>query len=219
MQAALRREGASAPAERFNVAPGERLPVVFPAGKDREVREATWGLIPTWTAPGEPVRPLVNARAETVDAKPAFRDAFRERRCIVPADGFYEWKTTGGQKRPFFFRLREDRPFGFAAIWNETRGPDGVKFRTFCLLTTEPNALMEPIHDRMPVMLNEDRMFLWLDVGPDEAGKILRPLLWPYPAAEMEMFPVNPWVNRAGNEGPRCLEPWTGEEREQMSLF
>lgn len=218
--AVLRRQVAELALARFNVAPGEILPVVVQTEEGiRQLRSFLWGLVPGWTRPGEKASPIVNARAETVQAKPAFRQPFRQRRCAVPADGFYEWRTEGGKKRPFFFRLKEDEPFAFAAIWEEWQQPDGGAIPSFCLLTTEANAVLAPVHHRMPVMLDQAGVDRWLGAAAAESEATLAPLLRPFPPERMEAVAVNPWVNRAGNEGPRCLEPWEGDEKEQLSLF
>jgi putative SOS response-associated peptidase YedK len=218
-KAALGKQVQDLPAARFNVSPGEYLPAVFLEDGERRLKQAFWGLVPSWTKPGERVSPIVNARSETVQTKPAFRGAFRKRRCVVPADGFYEWKTDGKLKRPYFIRFRGDEPFAFAALWEDWRNADGEVVPTFCLLTTTPNRLMEPIHDRMPVILDEERIALWLTGVEEEAEKGVPPLLTPFRADQMEASPVSSWVSKAGHEGPRCLNPWEGEEREQLSLF
>jgi putative SOS response-associated peptidase YedK len=169
-----------------------------------------WGLL----APGEAERDdslLINVRAETAASKPLFRDAFRSRRCLIPADGFYEWRKAGSRREPFHVRLRDMRPFAFAGLWSEEPGPPALK--ACAILTTEPNELMAKIHDRMPVILGSDAYARWLDTG-ERAARDARELLRPYPAQELLAVRVSSYVNAAGAEGPRCLEP----ER-QRSLF
>jgi putative SOS response-associated peptidase YedK len=182
------------------------------AGGKRQLELFRWGML----APAEAEREdalLINARAETVATKPLFRDAFRTRRCLVPADGFYEWRKAGSRREPFHIRLRDRRPFAFAALWNQENDASGARRKTCTILTTEPNAVMDGIHDRMPVILDPAHYAAWLDVKPAPAATV-QPLLRPYPAERMEAVRVSSYVNGAAAEGPRCLEP----ER-QGSLF
>lgn len=216
----LRRQLASLPPPRFNIGPGQRLSVIKAGeGGAREAEELLWGFIPGWSKPEQKPAPIVNARAESVARKAAFRDAFRRRRCIVPADGFYEWRTVEGRKRPHFFRLRHDRPFALAALWEEWRPPGEQPLRTFCLVTTDANSLLGEIHDRMPVILDEAGAARWLEISPGEPAEDLSPLLRPFPSEEMEGAPVSPWMNKVDHEGPRCLEPPADEEPEQLPLL
>lgn len=216
----LRRQASGLPGPRFNIAPGQVIPVIKPGANDqREVEELFWGLIPSWSKPGQKPAPLVNARAETASDKPAFREAFRHRRCIVPADGFYEWGTIGNRKVPHFFRLHGDRPFALAALWEEWRPIPGETLKTFCLLTTTANALVAPIHDRMPVIFDARGAADWLESSPDASTEELHSLLQPYPPDEMEGLAVNPLVNHVAHEGHRCLEPWVDDQPEQLSLL
>jgi putative SOS response-associated peptidase YedK len=144
-------------------------------GDDREAVLLRWGLVPSWSKDGKAL--AINARADTVASKPAFRTAFRKRRCLVLADGYYEWKTEGNAKRPFYFHLRDDQPFAFAGLWERWQGP-GDPVETCALITTEANELTRPVHDRMPVMLNAKTAALWLDPDVDDA-QVLQELLRP----------------------------------------
>ena len=149
---------------------------------------------------------MINARAETVAEKPAYRAAFRRRRCLVPADGFYEWQRTGKRKQPYFIRMRDDRPFALAGLWEAWEGPDHSSVESCTLLTTEPNELLRPIHNRMPVILPADDYGPWLDrevQGPEQ----IAPLLRPYPSEQMTADPVSIFVNSPANDGPKCIEP------------
>lgn len=204
---------------RYNVAPGEQVPVVVAEDSARRLADLQWGLVPRWTSPESKVAPIVNARAETARSRPSFRDSFLRRRCAVPADGFYEWRKAGGQRQPFFFFLRSDHPFALAGLWDEWRRPSGETLRTFCLLTTEANPVVAQVHHRMPVLLAGDGIEAWLRAPEAEVEERLFPLLQPFPAEQMEARAVDPWVNKAGREGPRCVQPWEGEERDQLSLF
>jgi putative SOS response-associated peptidase YedK len=190
---------------RYNVAPSPFVPVVGakPDGR-RGLSLFKWGFVPSWAEAGLKVRP-VNAKAETVASTPMFRDAFRKRRCLVPADGFYEWRTVAKKKLPVHFRLRYGKPFAFAGVWDCWKGGDKPLY-TVAVLTTKPNELTRTVHDRMPVILPPSAFATWLDVAVGDP-LALRPLLAPYPADEMEAHPVNPPMNRPGFEGPECLIP------------
>ncbi len=166
-----------------------------------------WGLVPPWArAPGG--RGLINARAETVAVRPAFREAFRRRRCLVAADGFYEWvRGPAGARRPWLFRLRGGAPFAFAGLWARREGPDGTVVETCAILTTEANGLVRPVHARMPVILAEpEAMARWLEGGPGEAGR-LRALLRPLAPERMEGWPVGSAVNDPRRDGPALAAP------------
>ena len=206
-------------APRFNIAPSQPVPVVrlgkgdsplSPRGtvpfSGRELVWLRWGLIPSWAKDPAIGNRLINARAETVAEKPAFRAALRRRRCLVAADGFYEWQWTGKRKQPYFIRLRDDRPFAFAGLWESWEGLDCSQIESCTLLTTEPNELMRPIHDRMPVILPTDGYQAWLDPAVERPEQ-LAPLLCAYPADEMRAEPVSTFVNSPANEGLRCIEP------------
>lgn len=200
---------------RYNIAPTQAVSVVTVSRKsgDRVHHAKRWGLIPRWAKDAAIGARLINARAETVAEKPAFRDAFQRRRCLVVADGFYEWLRTGdrGTKQPFYLHLRDRQPFAFAGLWERWRDPAIAEPRFSCtILTTAPNALMAPIHNRMPVILPPSAYDLWLDPTLD-APNALTPLLRPYEADEMEAYPVSTHVNNARNDSPACLAPLTSE--------
>lgn len=191
-------------APRYNIAPSQPVAVVrAEAGGRRTHALLTWGLLPTATA--EPRRPLINARAESAWSRASFRDAFARRRCLIPASGFYEWTGTGKQRQPWYFRLASGRPFAFAGLWEPPFDPEETA--TVTILTTEPNELARPIHDRMPVIVAPGDYGRWLDAG--RAGEIesLRPLLAPFPASAMTAFPVGATVNDPRHDEPACLAP------------
>ena len=149
---------------------------------------------------------MINARAETIAQKPSFRSAFRCRRCLIPADGFYEWKKTDGKtKHPFYIRLAKDRPFAFAGLWDRWERPDSPVVESCTIITTDTNDLLRPLHDRMPVILHEADYGRWLDPQLNDPAKI-QGLLKPYPPEEMAAFKVSTFVNSPRNESPECIE-------------
>ncbi|MGD8463717.1 MAG: SOS response-associated peptidase [Anaerolineae bacterium] len=192
---------------RYNIAPTQPVATVRAAagGPAREMVLLHWGLIPFWAKdPGIGSR-MINARSETVAEKPAFRAAFRRRRCLVVADGFYEWQKQNGNKQPYYIHLRDGQPFAFAGLWEHWEGEAGV-IESCTLLTTEPNELVRPVHNRMPVIVKPDDYELWLDPEMQQPER-LQPLLGPYPSAEMDAYPVSRRVNRPQNDDPQCIEP------------
>ncbi len=195
---------------RFNIAPTQAVPVVRMSPREREPQRELvalrWGLIPSWAKDAAIGNRMINARAETVAEKPAYRAAFRRRRCLVPADGFYEWQRAGNRKQPYFIHMRDDGPFALAGLWESWEGPDHSGIESFTVLTTEPNEVVEPIHNRMPVILNQSDYGLWLDSAVQEPG-VLAPLLVPYRAELMESYAVSTQVNSPRHEDPSCVEP------------
>jgi putative SOS response-associated peptidase YedK len=193
---------------RYNIARTQDVLVVVrdPAHLHRQARRHRWGLIPPWANdPGIGSR-MINARAETVATKPAFRKALKERRCLLLADGFYERQRQGGRKQPFYIRLRDGRPFAFAGLWEHWERPDVPPLDTCTILTTTSNDLVGGIHHRMPVILAPGDYDLWLDPGIQEVQRP-QPLLCPYPAEEMTADPVSTRANNPANDSPECLEP------------
>lgn len=200
---------------RYNVAPGQSIAAVRAEADGRRLSLLRWGLLPSWAKdPGIGYR-MINARAETVASKPAFRSAYRARRCLIPADGFYEWVRKGTIKQPYLIGLDDGQPMNFAGLWERWRVPEniilprslkdlapGEVLETCTVLTTEANELMKPIHHRMPVILPPEAFAPWLD-GENVA-------LAPYPAETMTARAVNRWVNNAAHDGPRCIEPADG---------
>jgi putative SOS response-associated peptidase YedK len=196
---------------RFNIAPTQPVPVVRLQGDTRnnELVWLRWGLVPGWAKDPAVGNRLINARAETAAEKPAFRTAMRRRRCLVAADGFYEWQRAGRAKQPYFIRLRDDRPFGFAGLWETWEGPDHSRLETCTLLTTGSNELIRPIHNRMPVILSPDAYCCWLDPTIEDPRQ-LASVLVPYRSDQMEAYPVGSFVNSASHDTPRCIEPAGG---------
>ena len=168
-----------------------------------------WGLVPGWAKDPAIGSRLINARAETAAEKPAFRTALRRRRCLVAADGFYEWQQAGRTKQPYFIHLRDDRPFALAGLWEAWEGADHAWLETCTLLTTEPNDVVRPIHDRMPVILPPQAYSCWLDPAIEDPRQ-LAPLLVPYPSDQMEAYRVGRLVNSPSHDAPGCIEPAEG---------
>ncbi|HEY2589302.1 MAG TPA: SOS response-associated peptidase [Tepidisphaeraceae bacterium] len=181
---------------RYNVAPSQVMPVVTADA----VRVAQWGFVPGWAKEPPKVRPI-NARAETVAASGMFRTALAKRRCLVPADGFYEWKGSKPPKQPYLIRMRDGSPFAFAGLWERWKPTEGDPIETYTILTTAPNELMASIHNRMPVIIPVARYRDWLE------GDTATELLQSYPAGEMEAFPVSSRVNSPKNDVPECRVP------------
>lgn len=193
---------------RYNIAPSQpvlAMRAALATGR-RECAMLRWGLIPSWAKDAAIGNRLINARSETVAEKPSFRHAFRKQRCLIPADGFYEWQKLDRKKQPFYIRMRDGRPFVFAGLWEhwEERGESAIE--TCTILTTNANNTLSPIHDRMPVILPKSVYDLWLDSGISEQDRLL-PLLHPYPDREMEAFPVGTIVNNPKVDDPGCIVP------------
>jgi len=193
---------------RFNIAPGQPVAAVRTAssGGTRELALLRWGLIPSWAKDPSIGGRLINARAETVGEKPAFRNAFRRRRCIVPANGFYEWQRREGRKQPHYIRMRDGRMFAIAGLWDRWEGEDGSVAETCAILTTAANAVLAPVHDRMPMILEHGMYDRWLDISAGDPGS-LSPLLVPFPPEEMVAFPVGFRVNDPSVDDEGCIAP------------
>lgn len=185
---------------RFNIAPTQSIAVIVETDVGRELEQMRWGLIPSWSKDPKSGPPLFNARSETVAEKPSFRTALRRRRCLIPADGFYEWKKEGKLKQPFYIRRPDEQPFAFAGLWEEWQDA-----RSCTILTTAANGLMAPLHDRMPVILSENDYNVWLDRRNEDEEKLTY-LFEPLPDDELIAYPVNPVVNNARNETADCIE-------------
>jgi putative SOS response-associated peptidase YedK len=196
----------SLPEARYNVAPSQEIVVVENTAPPRLAMHR-WGLVPSWAKDISIGSRMINARAETLDQKPAFRTALRRRRCVIPSDGFFEWrKDPGGRKTPILLRLKGSSPYGYAGLWDDWHAPDGSQLRTCTIITTEPNALASQFHDRMPAILDEHAMRIWL--APDELEPApLLGLLKPFPADRMEAIQVSRAVNTPHTDSPACITP------------
>lgn len=192
---------------RYNIAPTQPVAVVPNDGKNR-LDFFNWGLVPSWAKDPSIGNKMINARAETLQEKPSFRSAFRRRRCLILADGFFEWRQDAGAKTktPMYIRLKSEKPFALAGLWERWDSPDGSKILSCTIITTEPNELMRPIHNRMPVILPESAYPAWM--SPEEVDPaILQPLLVPFSAEAMLAYPISRLVNSPENDVPEVIRP------------
>jgi len=200
-------------AARYNIAPSQKVLAIGNFGKAIEARMLTWGLIPSWSADG---KGFINARAETLEEKPSFSESFRWRRCLIPADGFFEWKRSGRDKRPFYIQRLDEQPLMFAGIWDTWRNR-GSLITSCAIITTTANELVAELHDRMPAILSTEVEDAWLNpkTPPIELVRMLKP----FPAAQMQTYPVSSRVNSPDNDNPELLVPVHAEVGQTMSLF
>lgn len=191
----------------YNVAPGQDIACVIGNGGNRLVK-FRWGLVPFWAEDPSIGYRMINARAETLTEKRSFARSFKRHRCLIVADGFYEWRklAEGKRKIPMYFHLREGRPFGLAGLYENWKDKDGTVLQTCTIITTRPNELMAPIHNRMPAIIAPDKRQVWLDKGVDDPG-VLMPLLEPYDATRMDTYEVSRKVNSPKYNEPDCIEP------------
>ena len=199
----------------FNIAPTHDVAMIVNNGSQRLVA-MRWGLVPSWATDPSIGSKLINARAESLTEKAAFKEAFKRRRCLIVADGFYEWQKVGKEKSPLMIRLKSDRPFAFAGLYETWIPPWGEPMSTCTIITTEPNDLVRPIHNRMPAILPKKLESLWLDETARD-HHLLMDMLAPYPAEEMEAFAVSSLVNSVKNDSPALIEAVHVEE--QRLLF
>jgi len=190
----------------YNIAPTQNVIAARPAGSGRELVLMHWGLIPSWYDDPTIGGRFINARAGSAHIKPTFRDAFWNRRCLIGADGFYEWRSVGGVKQPYYIRRVDGRPFGFAGLWERWRRGTGAPLESCTILTTRPNALVEPLHDRMPVIVSPRDYDRWLDPMATELED-LHALFEPASAEELTAYPVSRLVNDPANDSPACVDP------------
>ncbi|REJ71686.1 MAG: SOS response-associated peptidase [Planctomycetota bacterium] len=212
----LLREPVAIP--RFNIAPTQSVAVVRAGEAGRELSQVRWGLIPSWAKDEKIGSRLINARGETVAEKPSFRSAFKRRRCLVPADGFYEWKKLDDRsKQPYFIGMAGDEPFAFAGLWEHWTDPGGKEVESCTIITTEANELLAELHDRMPVILHEQDYDQWLDPQEAEKDRLLG-LLVPYESSALRAYPVSRLVNSPRNDVAECVKP-IDEGRSDGRLF
>lgn len=205
---------------RYNIAPTQSVPVIrqHPKEPRRDLSLLRWGLIPSWAKDSSGTASTINARSETAATLPAFREALKFRRCLIPANGFYEWKRGAAGKQPFCFEVNEGELFAFAGLWDRWQGPDNQWIRSFSILTTTPNAVTSPVHDRMPVILGKEDYDPWLDPGVNDV-QVISTLLKPYDASRMRCYPVSSRVNQVQNDDAECAAPITLESPPQHQLF
>jgi putative SOS response-associated peptidase YedK len=194
----------TADAPRYNIAPTQPIDVIT-ENSPRTLEMMRWGLVPSWAKDTSIGNKLLNARAERLMEKPSFRTALARRRCLIPADGFYEWKKLGTTKLPLCIHREDDELFAFAGLWDEWTSPDGSPLRSCTIITVAPNSLMATIHNRMPAILRREDEARWLD-GSQRSIPDLLSLLAPYPDQEIEAFPVSNTVNSVGNDSAACIE-------------
>ena len=189
---------------RYNIAPSQEIPAIISKNNKNELMMLRWGLVPNWAKDPSIGYKIINARAETIDIKPSFRHLITSRRCLIPADGFYEWKKEGKIKKPYRFILRGGKPFTFAGLWDSWTNQEGKIINSCTIITTRSNALIEPIHDRMPVILTKENEKLWIDQDLKEQ-ELLKSLLKPYPEYLMEAYEVSSVVNSPKVDDERCI--------------
>lgn len=192
---------------RFNVAPSQPI-LAIPNDGESTAYFFTWGLIPMWAKDPAIGNRLINARAETLAEKPSFRGSLKYKRCLILADGFYEWKSTGSRKTkiPYFIHMKDRKPFAFAGLWDAWNSPDGSLIKSCTIITTEPNDLVALVHNRMPVILHPRDYDKWLDPSPQTPENV-KPLLQPFPAEAMSAYPVSTRVNKADHDAPELVVP------------
>jgi putative SOS response-associated peptidase YedK len=210
-------------AARWNIAPTDEIATIRQDRREakRIFARMRWGLVPSWAGNVSNRIRGVNVKSETAAEKPVFRESMKKRRCLIPADGFYEWKKIGPKKKQAFnIGMKDDGLFAFAGLWDRWKGPDGKPIESCTILTTEANSLLKDIHDRMPVILSPDDYDLWLDPGVTDPAHVAD-LLKPFDARRMRVYPVSSTVNSVKNEGQECAEEVdiTEDDQEQRSLF
>jgi len=189
----------------YNIAPTHISNSIIYMGKKRQIKPMRWGLIPSWAETINIGAKLINARCETIDEKPAFKQAFYHRRCLIPANGFYEWKKIGKNKQPYFFGLIDNHPFAFAGIWEYHQNKTLGNILSYAIITTHPNDIVEPVHHRMPVILMPEDYDLWLN-GSLKCVTDVKQLLKPFPSEQMIAYHVSAFVNSPNNNSPKCIQ-------------
>jgi putative SOS response-associated peptidase YedK len=194
---------------RYNIAPGQQAPVIAITGNEDAIEMFKWGLVPSWAKDPAIGNRMINARAETLAEKPSFKRLLKSRRCLVLANGFYEWRKEGKRKVPMYFKLKSDKSFTFAGLWDRWKQPDGKILNTYTIVTTEPNELLARVHNRMPVLLANQDALDWLNCEGEIAHALS--LLKPCAARQMEGYDVSTLVNNPHNDSPSCVAPASGD--------
>lgn len=200
---------------RFNIAPTQPGPAIISHGGHNRMGQLRWGLIPSWAKDEKIGFQTINAKAETVQDKPAFRTSFQKKRCLIPADGYYEWQQQGTTKQPYRIVLKDRPVFAFAGLYDTWVSPDGKKISTYTIITTTANSLTEKLHPRMPVILPREQQSNWLDSTASPSA--LMSLLVPYESSRMDLYPVAPTVGNVRNEGPELIRPYQPNEDEKKT--
>lgn len=193
---------------RYNIAPGENISAIIEDKGQRRIGQLRWGLVPSWAPDARGGYKMINARAETLTEKPAFRRLFERKRCIIPADGFYEWQQRPSGKQPMRIMMRNGEPFAFAGLFDTWSSPEGEKINTCTIITTRPNEVVRDIHDRMPVIIRKEDESIWLNRERYDAA-LLQSLLVPYDSAQMRAYPVSSMVGSPKNDMPECIKEIT----------
>ncbi len=194
-------------ARRYNIAPSQEVPVIIQNGGKNELKIMRWGLVPSWAPDRSIANRMINARAETISEKPSFRRLIESRRCLVPADGFYEWRREGNRRVPVWFHLKKKEPFAFAGLWDVWRDVEGEILHTFTIITTVPNALLRRIHNRMPVMFDALQGRQWLDPRLSTRAADIAAVFAPFSSELMESHDVSPPVNTPEFDSSDCINP------------
>jgi putative SOS response-associated peptidase YedK len=202
---------------RYNIAPTQSVPVVIAEDGERKMQMYQWGLIPSWVKDLQTAKPIINARCESLAEKASFKHSFKRRRCIVPAEGFFEWKKQGKQKQPMFIRAADQSLLGFAGLWDEWRTEEGEPVRTFCIITTDANEMMSSVHDRMPAILDREAEMKWLDESVKNPQDLMN-LLHPCPEDQLKMHEVSQRVNSFKEDTADLIEPVQVEPQVQLKL-
>ncbi len=189
----------------YNIAPSQDILLVVKNGK-RRLLKSRWGFVPSWSKDLSTGYKMINARAESIAEKETFKTAFEKQRCLVVADGFFEWKKEGATKKPFYIRLKSRQPFGFAGLYNDWTSPEGEEIITSTIITTDSNELVQPLHDRMPVITPSDKYDLWLDTSIHDKDR-LTPILKAFPSEKMELYPVTQKMNSFKHNDPENIKP------------
>ncbi len=194
--------------QEYNITPGNNVISVI-GGEKRRLTSFKWGLVPSWSKDPSIGNKMINARSETISEKPSFRNAFKKRRCLVIADGFYEWQKREKSKYPFYISLKSSKPFGFAGLNERWTSPSGEELNTCTIITCQPNSLLLSIHNRMPVIVKKEDEDLWLNCENSEDSRI-NDILKPYDSDLLEAFEVSKFVNSPANNSPDCIKPFEG---------
>jgi putative SOS response-associated peptidase YedK len=202
---------------RYNIAPTQPVPVIRQNPKEpiRQLALMRWGLIPSWAKDASGAAMMINARSETANSKPAYREPLKFRRCLIPADGFYEWQRTGKSKQPYCFEVNDGQLFAFAGIWDSWKDPSGSWIRTCSILTTTANSMTSPVHNRMPVILAPDSYARWLDPRRADASELLKP----WDPQRMRCYPVGARINQVANDDEECARPVEPAQTQHQLFF